>query len=87
MHQRTLHGRANENGRPQLRLDNNKVRTEAAGPSEHHADGETTLQIGGGDASIRDAISASGALNRPRRNSGGSTASTASSFSVASIRR
>lgn len=34
-----------------------------------------------------DAISASGALNRPRRSSGGSTASTASSFSEASIRR
>ena len=31
MHQRTLHGRANENGRPQLRLDNNEVRTEATG--------------------------------------------------------
>jgi DNA invertase Pin-like site-specific DNA recombinase len=34
-----------------------------------------------------DAISASGALNRPRRSSGGSTASIASSFSDGSTRR
>ena len=34
-----------------------------------------------------DAIKASGALNRPRRSSGGTTASTASSFSVGSMRR
>jgi hypothetical protein len=33
------------------------------------------------------AINASGALNRPRRNSGGTTASTASSFSLGSMRR
>lgn len=36
---------------------------------------------------IRDAISASGALNFPRRRPGGRTASTASSFSEGSIRR
>jgi hypothetical protein len=35
----------------------------------------------------REAISASGALNRPRRNSGGITASTASSFSDGLSRR
>ena len=35
----------------------------------------------------KDAISASGALNRPRLSSGGTTASTASSFSVGSMRR
>ena len=34
-----------------------------------------------------EAISASGALNRPRRSSGGTTASTASSFSLGSMRR
>lgn len=34
-----------------------------------------------------EAMSASGALNRPRRSDGGSTASTASSFSVGSTRR
>ena len=34
-----------------------------------------------------DAISASGALNRPRLSSGGTTASTASSFSDGSMRR
>jgi hypothetical protein len=38
---------------------------------------------GDGDMSARrEAINASGALNRPRRSSGGTTASTASSFSV-----
>jgi hypothetical protein len=35
----------------------------------------------------KEAINASGALNRPRRNAGGTTASTASSFSLGSIRR
>jgi hypothetical protein len=35
----------------------------------------------------REAMSASGALNRPRRSPGGSTASTASSFSDGSTRR
>lgn len=35
----------------------------------------------------RDAISASGALNRPRLSIGGNTASIASSFSAGSIRR
>ena len=35
----------------------------------------------------KDAISASGALNRPRLSSGGTTASTASSFSEGSMRR
>jgi hypothetical protein len=34
-----------------------------------------------------EAMSASGALNRPRRSDGGRTASTASSFSVGSMRR
>ena len=34
-----------------------------------------------------EAINASGALNRPRRNSGGSTASTAANFSVGSVFR
>ena len=38
-------------------------------------------------SSNKEAINASGALNRPRRSSGGTTASTASSFSEASIRR
>jgi hypothetical protein len=38
-------------------------------------------------SSNKEAISASGALNRPRRNSGGMTASTASSFSEGSMRR
>ena len=37
--------------------------------------------------SSSEAMSASGALNRPRRSDGGSTASTASSFSVGSTRR
>ena len=37
--------------------------------------------------SCRDAIRASGALNRPRRNSGGKTASIAASFSAGSIRK
>ncbi len=37
--------------------------------------------------SSSDAMSASGALNRPRRSAGGTTASTASSFSVGSMRR
>jgi hypothetical protein len=44
--------------------------------------------VGDRDASSsKEAINASGALNRPRRSSGGMTASTASSFSEASIRR
>ena len=38
-------------------------------------------------SSINEAISASGALNRPRRSSGGMTASTASNFWTASMRR
>jgi hypothetical protein len=38
-------------------------------------------------SSNKEAINASGALKRPRRSSGGMTASTASSFSEASIRR
>jgi hypothetical protein len=38
-------------------------------------------------SATREAINASGALNRPRRNSGGTTASTASSFSLGSMRR
>ena len=38
-------------------------------------------------SSNREAINASGALNRPRRSSGGMTASTASSFSEGSMRR
>ena len=37
--------------------------------------------------SNKEAISVSGALNRPRRSSGGTTASTASSFSEGSMRR
>src|SRR5271169_5311364 len=46
------------------------------------------FQTGGGDMSAnKEAINASGALNRPRRSSGGTTASTASSFSEGSIRR
>ena len=48
--------------------------------SAFHADG--------GDISAnKEAINASGALNRPRRSSGGTTASTASSFSEGSMRR
>ena len=42
---------------------------------------------GGGAFSNSEAISASGALNRPRRSAGGMTASTASSFSEGSMRR
>jgi hypothetical protein len=40
-----------------------------------------------GMSANKEAINASGALNRPRRSSGGTTASTASSFSEGSIRR
>src|SRR6516165_378365 len=40
-----------------------------------------------GTFSSSEAISASGALNRPRRSAGGMTASTASSFSEGSMRR
>jgi len=40
-----------------------------------------------GTFSNSEAISASGALNRPRRSAGGMTASTASSFSEGSMRR
>ena len=67
------------------------TKAETLPPGRHYLGqwrcGDWPFHRGGGDASIRKAISASGALNRPRRNSGGSTASTASSFSVASIRR
>jgi hypothetical protein len=46
------------------------------------------LHVGGEDTSAnREAINASEALNRPRRSSGGTTASTASSFSEGSIGR
>ena len=56
---------------------------ERAAVTKHHA-----AEAADGDASSNnEAIRASGALNRPRRSSGGSTASTASSFSVASIRK
>ena len=48
----------------------------------------STFHAGGGDVSAkREAINASGALNRPRRSSGGTIASTASSFSEGSMRR
>src|SRR6267378_3425515 len=46
------------------------------------------FHVGGADMSAnKEAINASGALNRPRRSSGGTTASTASSFSEGSMRR
>ena len=44
-------------------------------------------QAGASSSESKDAISASGALNRPRLSSGGTTASTASSFSEGSMRR
>jgi hypothetical protein len=44
-------------------------------------------QAGASKSESNDAISASGALNRPRLSSGGTTASTASSFSEGSMRR
>lgn len=49
----------------------------------------TTRSYPGGTSASesKDAISASGALNRPRLNSGGTIASTASSFSERSMRR
>src|SRR6266852_5537363 len=43
------------------------------------------FHAGGADLSANEAINASGALNRPRRSSGGTTASTASSFSEGSM--
>src|SRR5712671_4893085 len=44
------------------------------------------FHAGGADMSAnKEAINASGALNRPRRSSGGTTASTASSFSEGSM--
>src|SRR5258707_10452040 len=47
----------------------------------------SAFHAGGGDISAnKEAINASGALNRPRRSSGGTTASTASSFSEGSMR-
>ena len=50
--------------------------------------GATQLPQGDGDTlASSEAINASGALNRPRRSSGGTTASTASSFSDGSIRK
>ena len=48
---------------------------------------EQTAAVYGALFARREAISESGALNRPRRNSGGTTASTASSFSLGSMRR
>jgi hypothetical protein len=48
---------------------------------------EQTGAVYGALFTRREAISESGALNRPRRNSGGTTASTASSFSLGSMRR
>ena len=70
-------GNAREQGAP-LRRPRRTATTREA-PAFH---------AGGGDVSAnREAINASGALNRPRRSSGGTTASTASSFSEGSMRR
>ena len=55
-------------------------------PGTRVAPASPTL-VYGAESAMSEAIRASGALNRPRRNSGGTTASTASSFSLGSMRR
>ena len=58
-----------------------------AGSPQHGRYFRCSAQCGAYGAPWRDAISASGALNRPRRRLGGRTASIASSFSDGSTRR
>ena len=55
--------------------------------SRHGGGGKARHTAGREPSSSTEAISASGALNRPRRRSGGITASTASSFCAASMRK
>jgi hypothetical protein len=62
-------------------------RIEPIGETEPLQSRTCSNQAGASKSESNDAISASGALNRPRLSSGGTTASTASSFSEGSMRR
>ena len=62
-------------------------RIEPIGETEPLPSRTCSNQAGASKSESNDAISASGALNRPRLSSGGTTASTASSFSEGSMRR
>ena len=81
--------RSNGEG-PIARADGVVMPPRRSGPKAFRRDGRSLDNPHAEDrdaSSNSEAISASGALNRPRRNSGGMTASTASSFSEGSMRK
>ena len=68
-------------------VDDPVLKEIATDSTPHNSEGRVLYDRSGTCLSVSIAISASGALKRPRRNSSGITASTASSFLLASILR